>query len=470
MPVSNFNEKISLYQKSNPNLSNDDIGVLLLIDSLYKTIPDDVAQFRKLYSHLDPRLMDNNAEGIMFLQIAKSDEPTSVIKHRLNSYINIKLNYLRKKESYENNMTKFKALSCTMSDIIIRILGTAKFPSAITSALMESKEIEGCHDFLEMLELFRKTQSKRIKYEILRKIGLIVMQTRINKTFFIDDIDHAIEEVRYVFSHGLGLERQKNRFSYLWIDENNHAVYSQDKRSAFASYQGVVQRRSRLALPIHSLQIIEYTPYKTKFNSEILHFEMRNKMRRDSEVTSASFIEKIVRKNLEFPNQVHDVIGIKLVVPTEDQIPQLVKDISSFLGGNSTRKKEKNALNRFGKRELGKYSSKDYFVWKAVYDISLPSPNIRHVKSLLKFTKGNKEAQKALREKIKHFSNRPQDFVVEVQLQDFNSYLLSIANGSPTDHNVLKMNQIRQNSFYKLFPKEIYEQELIALRNKILQA
>jgi hypothetical protein len=51
-----------------------------------------------------------------------------------------------------------------------------------------------------------------------------------------------------------------------------------------------------------------------------------------------------------------------------------------------------------------------------------------------------------------------------VQLQDIRSFLLSITRGSPTEHAWLKMNQIRSNSFYKLFPKEIFAEEIAKLK------
>jgi hypothetical protein len=56
-----------------------------------------------------------------------------------------------------------------------------------------------------------------------------------------------------------------------------------------------------------------------------------------------------------------------------------------------------------------------------------------------------------------------------VQLQDIKSYLLSIAKGSPTEHARLKMNQIRSNSFYKFFPKWIFQKELYNVKMNLLK-
>jgi len=468
MAAINYSKKISLYLKSNPDLAYEDFGTLLLIDNLYGQLPDDINAFRKLYAHLDPKIIDNGAAGIIFLQIAKSKEPTSVIKHRLNNYINMKLNYSRNSKSYQENMKKFKEYSIIVSDIINELLSLAKYPPEITKALKEREAVQNCYDFHEMLLLYRKTNDKRIKYEILRKLGLLVLLARIHRSLLIEDLEFALKEVTYVFKSGLGLTPLKRRKLYLWVDEHDKAKYAVEKRKAFNEYQSAVKKRNMAARSIYSMQIIDYLPFRTKFNSEILHMDIRNKLNKNGELYSTSFVEKVIRKNLEFPNQVHDVIGIKLVVSTEDEIPQLIMDLSTFLGGSSTRKKEKNALYKFGKRELSRYASKDYFVWKAVYDISLPHPSIVQVHRMLKLTQHNPQAQQILSDRIKYFEERPQDFVVEVQIQDINSYLLSSARGSTTDHRVLKTNQVRNNSFYKLFPKEIYQKELARLRNKKL--
>jgi len=159
---------------------------------------------------------------------------------------------------------------------------------------------------------------------------------------------------------------------------------------------------------------------------------------------------------------------VKIVVDREERIPSIIRDLESFLGGSSTRKMEKNSYHRFGKRMLSEYSSPEYFVWKAIYDITLPHPSSSQIRKMLKLTRGNRSAQKELRDRLKYFVDHPSDFVIEVQLQDIKSYLQSIARGSPSAHTWLKMNQIRSNSFYKFFPQEIYEQAVQCLKYDLL--
>jgi len=469
MKVPNFKEKIKLYLDANPRITHDQVGVLLLIENLYNEIPKDVSKFRELYTHLDPYIIENSAKGINFLKLVKSKKSESEIKKELNHYINVKYNYLGNYLSYAENMKRFKRQSKIISILIDEILNKAKFPREVQKKLGESPEIRKCHDFYELLTLYKKTKSKRIKFEILRKIGLIVLLARINRKYLINDIEFFIKEVNDVFEKGLGLKRKSKQSYYLWIDENSNVNYCSSKERSKKLYDDAVKKRNKNALKIYPIQKFEYMPFQTRFGDNILYMEVRNKLQKDNKINYTSFVEKIVRKNLEFPNQVHDLIGVKLIVKSEDDIPKCIRNLEIFLGGSSTRKQEKNTLHKFGKRKLSVYSSKDYYVWKAIYDIALPHPSILKVNKMLKLTKGNPEAQRELNKRLNYFKHRPQDFVVEVQIQDINSYLLSIAEGSSTDHDLLKMNQIRTNSFFKFFPKEIYEKELKSLRNDILK-
>jgi len=466
MKLINFKEKIKVFLKANPRLAFEQIGTLLFIDSLYKSVPKDLEKFRSIYGHLDPNIIDSKIGGITFLNLVKSKEPTSVLKHRLNTYVNGKFNAIGNLKTYKQNMVTFRKFSVIASDLLSDILMTSKFPDEVTEVLTETDEARFSYDFYEMLQTYRTAKS-RVKYEILRKLGLIVLLARISRTFLIRDIDFALQEVKKVFFTGLGLKKKKKCHKYLWIDTRNNVAFTDSKKTAESSYQKSVKKRNELALKIHLMQIFEHTPFRS-YGNDLVHFEMRNKLKKAGHLSYTSFVEKMFRKNLEFPNQIHDVIGVKIVVGNEDEIPQLIKDIEIFLGGSSTRKKEKNALNKFGKTRLGKYSSNDYSVWKAVYDIPLPHPSLPKFKRLLALTKGNPEAQNEIRNRIDYFQKRPRDFVVEVQIQQLTSHLLSIAKGSITDHTYLKRNQIRTNSFYKFFPKEIYKQELYKLRKKLL--
>ena len=470
MKILNFNNKINSYLDANPYLQNNDLEILLTMDLLYAEKPDDLNIFREIYTHFDPRVIYNSQEGITLLKISKENKPKEELKIKLNRYLNIKFNDIENLRSYDENMVFFKKYSIHASNAIEEILKNALLPDKIINTLKENKKVKECYDIYQILELFKNTSSDRIKFELLRKLGLIVLIARINRSIHIEYLDSEMKKVINSFNKGLGFNNAHRGLCYLWLDHKNNVQYTKDKNKAKFFYNKEIVARKKLALEIYPIQTLDYDTFETHSGNQVINFECRNKFKKDNQIYYASFIEKMIRKNLEFPDQVHDTIGIKIIVKHEDNIKNIIYDLENFLGGSSTRKREKNTYHRFNKRILNKYSAEDYYVWKAIYDITLSHPSVEQVKKMIRLADGNKNTQLALENRLRYFLNNPQDFVIEVQLQDLKSYLRSITKGSPTDHRLLKMSQIRNNSFYKLFPQEIYEKEVIDLKLQILNS
>lgn len=470
MRTTNYETKLWNYHNAKPKLTNDEIGCLLLIDHLYLEEPEKSEEFRARYAHFDPNTINNeNQDGLIFLNIAKSNEPESVIKHRLNSYFNVKSYYIDYHKSYEENKERFEKASYYASQLIDEFLERADFPEEVKETLKETDKVRKCYDLAELMNIYKKTRSQRTRFEILRKLGLIVLMKRIRRTYFIDDVDFAIEKIKKMLKKGLGPNKKTSMIYYYWPDENDQVDFDTTESSAIKRYETALKKRKSLAKCIYPLQKFYCNPATTKFGKTILHTEIRNKLRKNGQLEYVSVVEKMLRKNLSFPSQVRDIMGIRMVVENEDVIPGFIQDIENFLGGSSTRNREKPGLNMFGKKKLSKYSSEDFYVWKAVYDVTLPHPTSRMLEKMLSVTKGNKEAQNKLKEHLEYLKDHPKDFIVEVQLQDIRSYLQSICKGSSSYHPYLKKRQIRDNSFYKLFPKEIYMDELKKLKKKILK-
>ena len=468
MKTENYKAKPELYYETNPRLSHPDPGVLLSAQLIYQNVPEDLPEFRKKYTYLDPDILQKPFNGITFIKIASSDEDEARIRDRLNAYMNIKFHDIVHSKNYEENAAIFMKYSMTASRIIDEILEKSAFPSQLIEALRERNEVKSCYDFFEMLILYRDSKNRRVKYEVMRKLGLIVLIARINRSVEVEELGKRMNQISEALNRGLGSSRDARRKYYFWLNVEQRIEYERDKKKAEMGYEKEMQKRKRRASGINPLQKIVCHPFRTFSGNEIVHMEIRNKFGSTENPSYSSYVEKMLRKNLEFPNQIHDTIGVRIVVNTEDEIQLIICELESFLGGSSTRKMEKNSYHRFGRRGLSEYSSKEYFVWKAIYDITLPHPWITQVEKMLEITRNNKRAQEELKKQLHYFVNNPRDFVIEVQLQDIKSYLLSIAKGSPTEHAWLKMNQIRSNSYYKFFPKEIFQKELNNVKMNLL--
>lgn len=467
----NFKEKIKTYIKTNANLSNEELGVLLLIDNIYQDIPTDISELQKINTYFNPK----NAEGmeneqITLLRLIQEHLSDDVLKEKLSYYLDMKYSCRGSHNSFQENMQQFKEDSKIAEIFLVEMLNVANLPEEIKLAMSEKKEINN-KDLFELVNILRATNSKRVRFEILRKIAIIDILTRIRKNYLMKDINYATNEILNVFAKGLNVQKTKQEPYYFWVDEHEKVQFSKSLEHAKIKHSHVTIERKKLALNNFPIQSFLGKPATTNKGNHILFMDVRNKLKQDGKIVYNSILEKMIRKNLEFPTQIHDIIGIRIVVENQHEILEIISELETFIGGASLRKKEKNstnkAIHKFDRRPISKYSAKEYYVWKAVYDIALKSSIIVELKHILKHTKEQK-VKKLLMKKIDYYMKRPINYIVEVQIQDLNSYLLSIAKGSPTDHEKLKMKQIRSNSLYKVFPKEIYEQVLLNLKNKML--
>jgi hypothetical protein len=470
MKIEDYKGKIALFTESNPHLTLEELAVCLTADLLYKDLPSGLAEFRTKFAHLDPDMISTSSEGITFLRIAEETQTDQVAMKRLNDYMNLKFHDINSSRDYRVNAQIFREKSIIVSRVVEEILARAVFPPEIMDVLREREEVRSCTDFYEMLQLYRRTSDDRLRFEMLRKIGLIVLIARINRTVWLEELERRKQEIRKVFLKRLRCDREEKQEYYLWLNVKHKVEFSTSRDQARESYEKEMENRRRQACRIFPLQRFVCNPFTTFSGVRILHMEIRNKFGDTDTGTHSytSYVEKMLRKNLEFPNQVHDTIGVKIVVEEEGRIEHIIRDLETFLGGSSTRKMQKNSYHRFGRRKISEYSSPEYFVWKAVYDIALPHPSVSYIKKLRKLTQDNPLVQKELKSRMQYFVRRPSDFVIEVQLQDIKSYLLSIAEGSPTAHAWLKTNQVRSNTFYKVFPAEIYEGDIRELKMRLL--
>ncbi|HPO06327.1 MAG TPA: hypothetical protein PLQ36_04420, partial [Candidatus Gracilibacteria bacterium] len=105
MSQPNLGQKMQFYRNFAANLDLSDLEVLLTIDDLYETIPEEIEFFRQLYSYFDPNLANSKTT---FVRIANRHESISTLKKRLNGYLNTRFNCLENGKTYEDNMKIFK--------------------------------------------------------------------------------------------------------------------------------------------------------------------------------------------------------------------------------------------------------------------------------------------------------------------------------------------------------------------------
>ncbi|MFP4117363.1 MAG: hypothetical protein ACLFTR_00410 [Candidatus Woesearchaeota archaeon] len=428
------------------------------VEDIYSWKPEDIETFRKVNTYLDPYIALKK-DKITFLRIVDSKLEPNKIKEKFNQYLNVKYNHITNPATYKQNMDKFIRQSRIVTKFLEDVLEISGLQPDMRKIFEEEDALKKNPNLYELMILYRSSKNRRLKFEILRKVGLVDIVSRIEKTFPMEHTDFVTKEIEKLFSIGLGLKKHESNRAFMWIDENDSMRFSHDEKEAREEYERSSRIRKSRGLYNFPLQSIDYTTHKTHYDKMINILQIRNKLRKNKEPYYTSFMEKMIRKNIEFPNQIHDTIGARVVVKDQAEIPDCIRMLEKFMGGSSSRKKEKDKIHKFGKEKLNPYSSNDYYVWKAIYDIALPNYAVKHLLDLKRSIK-DRNIKNMIAKKIEDVRKNPVNSIIEVQIQDLESYLLSITKGSSTEHSKLKMNEIRQNSFYKLFPAEIYKKEI----------
>ncbi len=231
--------------------------------------------------------------------------------------------------------------------------------------------------------MYRSTKDKRFRFELLRKLGLIVLIARINRCIEIEALDHNMRMVYKAVVKGLGLTGRTSRTYVVEFDGTTGLTVDKGKHDkAGFSAKGLAPQPMG-AEAAKRLERVTCHSWRTRAGTEIVHMELRNKLRSRGSLSYTSYVEKMIRKDLEFPNRVCDTIGVKIVVNKERDIPRILAELESFLGGSLSRKKEKDVYTAYRGDRKGQQNSNEYFVWKAVYDIPLPHPSIRMIRNMM---------------------------------------------------------------------------------------
>lgn len=459
-----------------------------VINKIYSSEPENLQEFRQKHIYFNPNLVENSKTNISFVNFLYSDLSQKEIKDRLTELLNIRYNAYGQKKTYEELFKKFNRHSKIASQIIKDIMKRTKLPKEEENRFFELKEIANCHDLYELALIYKNSNSKRTKFEVLRKLGLIQLLARIDKTHILEKTEFAVDYIRdiaknkfnynckenlYKYHDYNNLKKSKmsfqniNQIFYFWIDYEGQLRYYSEEQKAIQEYNQDLQIKKKLNIKAYPLQIFKNNSEVTYNDKKILHMQIRNKFKAscDSSITGAnsytSFVEKIIRKNLDFITDVHDIIGMRIIVEKSEDVQPMVSEIDNYFGDKTMRRKEKTNYDKF--KKIGPLSSLNYQVWKAVCEILIPRPYIQNARKVLELIDQSLEEdintiqlKEILKDEIKDCTNNPESFIIEIQIQDLSSYLLSIAHGSDSNHKILKMKQIRFDSFQKFFPKEIY--------------
>lgn len=394
---------------------------------------------RRAHPYLDPSLAEKFPEVYrsfyrFYLSIRENN---GSYEAHLNRMINPP-NMARKLESNRISVAYYLNEASRYIDALLGLL-----PRRQRSSLRPGQTVTDSHDLRELLGIVFDCGDRRSAFEAQRKIYLArlffdvahtwqVQQGEVHRAFFADLIEreiyrytvdqHEVDIAFNIASDGLEIDYHIGTAlpnQEVWRFRRKELNFMQDGRPVRVRVYFYSCRSKR-----------EVLPYRYIHGQRIYRLQTREKwsdlsMRRD-----AAIISKMLRKGINSPREIPDIVGAMFIVGDMLEVEVLKETLFDIIGGpmkirnvvdTLTRSDDSNYLNR--------YSGAGYKVYKGELDMLYRPPG------------GDVP---------------PYNFVVELQLYTLEGYLRTIHTHHYANHQNLKRRQFLEGLAPLLFPEEIY--------------
>ena len=319
-------------------------------------------------------------------------------------------------------------------------------PDEYAGPLAPTNEVSSCRDLRSLGDLlFYRDRSdvayqRRVRFEAQRKLYLTKVLIQIEHTRMIQD---GPRHRAYLIEL---LEREL--FSHVVDVRNEVASYAPDPKVDLVGGAGGPVEETwgfRVHRVRREARDIEIWHFDTRFKREIAGFDyapgqseyrvserMRyGEMRRGH---SASILSKMLRKGINNPNGISDMLGAKFIVKRERDVNRLAHLLHDLLGGIFVFRNQVDLFRRPGDQALmNRFSAPDFRAFKEDVDVLYrPDPG----------------------ERVK-----PYLFSVELQILTVESFLQSVHSRAYTSHAEYKRRQFLQGVMPLVFPSAVYSPE-----------
>jgi len=305
-------------------------------------------------------------------------------------------------------------------------------------------EVEACSDLRELGRLLfhrdpgEPERARRVRFEAQRKLYLTKLLIQIEHTRMVQD---GPRHRRYLIEL---LDKELWAFTTEVRDEV--ASYTidpeQDVRSGDAMETWNFRvRRVKRAIPGGEIEV-DIHHFDTRFKRESAGYDYRpgNAEYRVAERTryaqmkrnrSASILSKMLRKGLNNPNGITDMLGAKFIVESERDVRRLAELLHHVLGGPFFFRNQVDLFRRPTDHGLmNRFSAPDFKTFKEDVDIL--------------YRPGSQDA------------GRSYLFSVETQIFTVESFLQTVHSQAYTSHREYKRRQFVQGVLPTVFPASLY--------------
>jgi hypothetical protein len=315
-------------------------------------------------------------------------------------------------------------------------------PESARVALAPLEAVGETNDLRELMGLALGTADTRLRFEVLRKIHLAnllldidhsrhVQDGPLHLTYFQELLDRDLwshKTQQYPVQIGFHIDEDGETIRYTNRPRPGDQIWHFD--SAFLEVRRPGQT---LALDVlyHSCR---FKRSVDRFSYEVVRGQHRvvEKVRWQGmkQHRSGSILSKMLRKGINNPDEIGDILGAMFIVPNEDALDDLLSLLDACVGNPFGWRNVTDALGHapLGSR-LNPHSGRGFRVFKGDVDVLFPG---------------------------RYPGQSPYRFTVEIQIHTLESFLRTVCGAHHANHLALKLRQFLVGLVPVLFPAPVY--------------
>jgi len=316
-------------------------------------------------------------------------------------------------------------------------------PRRKATRLRPRPSVADCNDLRELMEMVFSTNDPRLTFEASRKLYLAKLFFDVAHTPSIQrgDIHREYFEKmlqRELFVHTVGERDADIAFNIaadgLRIEYNMGPPMSNQEAWRFRVRELNLlldHRPVRIHVYFYSCRSKrEVLPYHYGRGQQVYELRAVEKWKQLSMRRDASIVSKMLRKGVNHPGAIPDILGAMFIVENQLEVEHLKLAILDIVGGPLKIRNIVDTLSDPSDRSrLNRHSGAGYRVYKGEVDV-------------LYRARGSEDP--------------PYSFTVELQLYTLETYLRTIHEDHYASHQTLKRRQFLEALAPLLFPEEIY--------------
>ncbi len=318
-------------------------------------------------------------------------------------------------------------------------------PAHAAHAVQPLPGVTACEDLRALLDVVFGATDRRERYEAQRKLYLASLFLEIDQSRHIQDGPRH----KAYFEERLqkGLWRHARQVHEVEIgysidadgDTINYSLRPTEGQQRW-TFRSIFLERGKIALDIlyyncRFKRTVDAVSYEiVEGRHRVLERKRWGDMRRQS---SGSIVSKMIRKGINNPSEITDVIGAMFIVHDDDALDDLLRLLDEIVGRPvGWRNVVDTIADPRDRAQLNVHSGRGYRVFKG--DVSILYPNTAA-------------------------GRPPYRFPVEVQIYTLEGYLRTVCGAHAANHLALKLRQFLYGLAPKIFPREIYGTEWLKL-------